>query len=349
MAKVERWVEEHRERPEQSTLRHLVKTVGWFFTPLPLVKALKEYDVLTRITARRFVTPNFAEVRHILNIAQVHAIADSLKLLTFDADGTLYEDGAHLEEDSAMIARIISLLQRGISVVIVTAAGYPGRPDKFEGRLSGLLSAFEELKLPHSLCRNFFVMGGECNYLLRATPDWRLEMVDPNEWQTQEMLSWGEREIQGLLDEAQSLLLGAADRLGVKVQLVRKERAVGVVPVKPTMFEALEDIALAVQADLSNNAIPFCCFNGGNDVFFDVGNKNLGLNALMHYTQSQPQETLFVGDRFTVTGNDSNVKGCCPILWVANPDETAFFMHFMERCFQERSPSAVTSSAAVLS
>jgi len=46
------------------------------------------------------------------------------------ADGTLYADGAHFEQDNAMIAHIISLMQCGVEVGIVTAAGYPGEAHK---------------------------------------------------------------------------------------------------------------------------------------------------------------------------------------------------------------------------
>lgn len=54
---------------------------------------------------------------------QVHAIAEHLTLITFDADGTLYADGHHIEGDNKMIGHIIKLLQHGAHVAIVTAAG----------------------------------------------------------------------------------------------------------------------------------------------------------------------------------------------------------------------------------
>jgi IMP and pyridine-specific 5'-nucleotidase len=38
---------------------------------------------------------------------------------------------------------------------------------------------------------------------------------------------------------------------------------------------------------------------------------------------------LHVGDRFTASGNDSATRDCCSILWVANPDETAFYMKLL--------------------
>ena len=45
-------------------------------------------------------------------------------------------------------------------------------------------------------------------------------------------------------------------------------------------MQVLEDIALSAQMQLVAK-VPFCAFNGGRDVFVDVGNKSLGLGALM--------------------------------------------------------------------
>ena len=36
-----------------------------------------------------------------------------------------------------------------------------------------------------------------------------------------------------------------------------------------------------------------------------------------------------MGDRFTQSGNDSAVRDCCSILWVANPEETDFFIKLL--------------------
>lgn len=55
----------------------------------------------------------------------MHASAEDLRLITFDADGTLYADGHHIEQDSEMIRLIVSLMRLNIHVAIVTAAGYP--------------------------------------------------------------------------------------------------------------------------------------------------------------------------------------------------------------------------------
>ena len=140
---------------------------------------------------------------------------------------------------------------------------------------------------------------------------------------------WREEDVQAFLDTAEKALLNNAKRLGLPVQVLRKPRACGVVPTGPVIYETLEEIALAVQSELAGSTLPFCAFNGGNDVFVDVGNKSLGLQALQRYLGARPEQVLHVGDRFTVTGNDGTVRDCCSILWVANPDETAVFIQML--------------------
>ena len=41
-----------------------------------------------------------------------------------------------------------------------------------------------------------------------------------------------------------------------------------------------EELAISLKHNLVSK-LPFCAFNGGNDVFVDVGNKSLGLDAPM--------------------------------------------------------------------
>ncbi len=36
-----------------------------------------------------------------------------------------------------------------------------------------------------------------------------------------------------------------------------------------------------------------------------------------------------MGDRFTQSGNDSATREVCSILWVANPEETSFFIKML--------------------
>lgn len=80
MEKMENWVKEHLEDPRRSTLNKLVPEIGRFYTPLPLVRALKEYDEFASLSRRRYVPPNFAEIRHVLNIAQVCSSTSCISL-----------------------------------------------------------------------------------------------------------------------------------------------------------------------------------------------------------------------------------------------------------------------------
>ncbi len=40
-------------------------------------------------------------------------------------------------------------------------------------------------------------------------------------------------------------------------------------------------------------------------------------------------QVLHVGDRFTISGNDKATRDCCCIVWVANPEETGFFIKLL--------------------
>jgi IMP and pyridine-specific 5'-nucleotidase len=54
-------------------------------------------------------------------------------------------------------------------------------------------------------------------------------------------------------------------------------------------MQVLEELAISVQQNLISK-LPFCAFNGGNDVFVDVGNKSIGLDALMRHLDCYPYE-----------------------------------------------------------
>ncbi|KAJ3335390.1 IMP 5'-nucleotidase, partial [Gonapodya sp. JEL0774] len=143
---MEQLIDEHRAytvrgSPELSRLSQLVPSVGIFFTPLELRAAFLYQNELRSISSRRHVTPSFNDIRHILNTAQVRAIARTLKLITFDGDMTLYDDGGEFPKDSRMVVLLSTLLKRGVNVAIVTAAGYAGDDGvrRYEKRLAGLL------------------------------------------------------------------------------------------------------------------------------------------------------------------------------------------------------------------
>lgn len=97
-------------------------------------------------------------------------------------------------------------------------------------------------------------MGGECNYLLRVKSDYHLEFVPGELWKTQDMQEWAEGDVDKLLQDAETALVSAADRLQLPVQLIRKPRAVGVVPTEPTIYEV---IALHAARTVSKAAVSF--------------------------------------------------------------------------------------------
>jgi IMP and pyridine-specific 5'-nucleotidase len=122
-------IDEHIKKGDTSRLKQLVPTVGVFHTHLPLRKAFQEYNRKHKLTRRKHITISFNEIRHILNLAQVMALAGvksikdvaeknvssetdnskedakrvedknmsfvGPKLITFDGDQTLYSDGAN--------------------------------------------------------------------------------------------------------------------------------------------------------------------------------------------------------------------------------------------------------------
>lgn len=70
--------------------------------------------------------------------------------------------------------------------------------------------------------------------------------------------------------------------------------------------------------------IPFCAFNGGNDVFVDIGDKSFGVRVCQKFFQGiDGGKTLHVGDQFLSAGaNDFKARAACTTAWVASPHET---------------------------
>lgn len=169
-----------------SKLKHLVPSIGRFFTPLALEEAFTYQDSRRRISYRRFVAPSFNDIRLILNSAQLIGLSRQgpLELITFDGDVTLYEDGESLTSDNHAIPRIIHLLAQGIKVGIVTAAGYT-EAEKYSERLRGLLNAIStDQKLGQIPNVELVVMGGESSYLFAydKAADHLLRYVPRSEW-----------------------------------------------------------------------------------------------------------------------------------------------------------------------
>ncbi|KAK9446689.1 IMP-specific 5-nucleotidase [Limtongia smithiae] len=322
--------------PELAKIRHLVPSVGTFFTSLPLEQAFFVQDAKRAISSRRLVSPSFNDVRLILNTAQVMTLAggeERLQLVTLDGDVTLYEDGKSLTADSPVIPELLSLLQRDVHVGIVTAAGYADTSGaKYKERLAGIIDAVRNSStLTPEQKRGLLVMGGESNYLFRySVEQGTLVYVDQAEWVLPEMAAWEEGDVQGLLDLAEEVISSCRHVMNLNGEVIRKDRAVGIIPLpgKKMVREDLEEVVLGAQRRLEFSAvgrkIHFCAFNGGSDVWVDVGDKRLGVLSLQRYLGGiTGRQTLHVGDQFASAGaNDFKARLAACTVWIADPGET---------------------------
>ena len=280
MRDVEELINDHIRHEKSSSqmaskLKLLVPSVGMFFTPLPMQDAFKFQDERRYISSRRFVAPSFNDIRLILNTAQAMSLVRGgrLELVTFDGDVTLYDDGDVLRPDNPCIPRILDLMGKGSRIGIVTAAGYT-EAEKYYERLHGLLEAVVKLDASHELEHKLVVMGGESNFLFTysSKSPFKLEPVPKADWQLAEMRSWTEENVKALLDVAEAALKDCIACMNLPVKVLRKERAVGIYPEKGVKLsrEQLEETVLVTQRILemsdAGKRIPFCAFNGGNDV-----------------------------------------------------------------------------------
>lgn len=247
-------------------------TVGTFFTPLLLEDAFIYQDQRRFISRRRFVAPSFNDVRLILNTAQLMALVRSkqIRLVTFDGDVTLYDDGSSLTPDNPVIPRLLRLLKRDIKIGIVTAAGYT-EASKYYERLKGLIDAVsEDPTLTAEQKNGLAILGGESNFFFRydQSSPYRLTWVNREEWLLDEMRAWKDEDITDLLNVAEASLRECLSNLHLPASVLRKDRAVGIYPVNGQKMhrEQLEETVLVVQSTLEMSAVgarlPFCAFNG---------------------------------------------------------------------------------------
>jgi len=262
------------------------------------------------------------------------------KLITFDGDQTLYSDGANFESNPLLASYLYLLLRHNVTLAVVTAAGYEYEAEKYELRLSGLLDYFKQQQLPPECCERFYLFGGECNFLLRLGSDYRLHPIrerGPGGWITSTQYisdtpgNWDESSIQSLLDVAEETMKKSLEEQKLRARLIRKKRAVGMIPKTKQQIprEALDETVLRTQAELDRHAgvdLPFCAFNGGRDVWVDVGNKRVGVQVLQSYLGVLPVDTLHIGDQFLNTGNDYAARDVCPCVWITSPEETTYIL-----------------------
>lgn len=208
-----------------------------------------------------------------LNTAQLMSLvqAGPLQLITFDGDVTLYDDGQSLTPDNPVIAKIVKILSKGIKVAIVTAAGYT-EAARYHERLFGLLDAVKAATMRKELSKpELVVLGGESNFMFTfdVASKYCLKWVPRSSWLLDQMRTWTEENITAMLDVAEGALRECIKTLNLSAEILRKERAVGIIlsskpgAVKFTR-EQLEETVLVTQQiiEMSAPKIPFCAFNG---------------------------------------------------------------------------------------
>ena len=67
---------------------------------------------------------------------------------------------------------------------------------------------------------------------------------------------------------------------------------------------------------------PWCASNGGNEAWFDFGNKYMGIKKLQEKFGILPKHCIHIGDQLATTGNDYAARFTSPVGWIANPSET---------------------------
>ncbi len=275
-----------------------------------------------------------------LNLLPVlHKSLPGPKLLCFDGDQTLYSDGANFEKSPKLAKYISMLLQHGVTIAVVTAAGYEYQAAKYELRLSGLIAYFKERNLEKSDLERFYIFGGECNYLLQLGQDYCLHAVredGPGGWMISTKYlgespgNWCEADITSILDKAEACFRSSLIEQNMRATIIRKKRSVGLIPQVDEKIprEALDETVLRIQTELEESKVklPFCAFNGGRDAWVDVGNKRVGVQVLQSYLGIPAVETLHIGDQFLYTGNDFAARSVCPCVWITSPEETTYIL-----------------------
>lgn len=206
----------------------------------------------------------------------------------------------------------------------MTAAGYT-EAKKYYDRLWGLLEAIKAAVTAQRLTNpELIILGGESNFLFRldTSTEYLLRYVERREWLLPKMQDWTEEEIQALLDVAEKALRECISNMELSAEILRKERAVGIIPAtapnaRKFTREQLEETVLVTQqvVEISPAArnLPFCAFNGGNDVFVDIGDKGWGVLACQRYLGGiDGSKTLHIGDQFLSAGaNDFRARLAC--------------------------------------
>ena len=148
-------------------------------------------------------------------------------MITFDGDQTLYDDGGNFSADSILCVLLCKLLEAGVNVVLVTAAGYGYQCEKYEARLTGLLEYLVQEEVAAEAMERFYVMGGECNYLMQLTGQGRLRKVEEEEWQSPDLPGpkprlWEKAAVSQVLDVAEDTVRSCVSNLQLRAKVIRK-------------------------------------------------------------------------------------------------------------------------------
>lgn len=133
---------------------------------------------------------------------------------------------------------------------------------------------------------------------------------------------------------AESTVQNSLNELNLRGKVIRKKRSIGLIPTWSESIprEALDETVLrVVEAAQKMNSgagptLPYCAFNGGSDMWLDVGNKRVGVQVLQSYLGISSTETLHIGDQFLNTGNDFAARDVCACVWITSPEETTYIL-----------------------
>ena len=236
------------------------------------------------------------------------------------------------------------LLKNDVICCVVTAAGYEYQTEKYELRMTGLLTFFKQKGLRQEKCQNFFIFGGECNYLMQLGNDYHLHPVKetgPGGWITATRYlgdspgNWSDEAVSMLLDVSEDVFKTSVHEQKLRARVIRKKRSIGLVPQSDELIsrESLDETVLRAHDALNdaNISLPYCAFNGGSDAWVDCGNKRVGVQVLQAYLDIAADETLHIGDQFLNTGNDYAARDSCPCLWITKPEETTYILKLILR------------------
>ncbi|KJZ79340.1 IMP-specific 5'-nucleotidase 1 [Hirsutella minnesotensis 3608] len=99
------------------------------------------------------------------------------------------------------------------------------------------------------------------------------------------------------------------------------------------------------EADITallDGGVPFCAFNGGRDVFVDIGDKSWGVGVCQQFfgragAAIRGENTLHVGDQFLSAGsNDFKARSVGTTAWIASPAETVELLDELADLMQKK-------------